>query len=174
MCWGDIIDKKVIGISLIIVIVLIGVVAIAGLGFDIGIGGGYKVTVTGSVSHDSNLAGGAWHCSCDGATYMDDPGLFSINPLGLIDTEAIVVEATIEYGDKIYESSQELPSIGTVLGGTESYNIDIRHVKPGLYLGTVNVYEVEKALFGLGWETDRSLKCSKTFEINVEKIINEW
>ena len=161
-------EKRTVGLIAILAIVIFAVIAIAGLGIDIGIGGGYKVVVSGEVSKDA-LYGG-YKCTVN-TDYLPDPGVLSMKPAWFWDSKDVVVAVEL-IGEKTYKSEVSIGSINLILGGSKSYNVEVRHVPVGDYVGIVTVYEIDKSIFGLGWETSRSVMTTKSFSLKIEEI--EW
>jgi len=160
-------DKIISGLGIIFLVIIVAVVAIAALGFDVGIGGGYEVTVNGNINRDSELLGGAWTCTYYDCDVKDDPGLFQLNPAWFWDTWSILVEVEITDGFNDYDSSEELGTINKVSGGNKDFHVSLRHVEPGIYSGYITVYELEKSLFGYGWETGRKEVAHNDFTVDV-------
>ena len=156
--------KAIIAIVLLLLVVAVAIIMIAGLGIDVGIGGGYKVTVSGTVHHGA-LGGDMWF---DYRTDVaPDPGIFSISPAWVVNTKCLDVVVEIGYLGQNYKGHHSIGGLNWVLGDSKPFSVELRHVKPGGYGGIISVYEVDKSLFGLGWETSRSIRLQESFIVEV-------
>lgn len=131
--------------------------------------GGYKVTVKGTVNYNPVTG---WQISTSSIDYEEDNSILSTLWYLPWDTKNIHVQGTL-WDAYTYESETWLDSV-LLLGGSQPYTLEFRHVKPGHYEGDLTVFEVELNKWGqpfFDWtvgELNRWERCSTTFEVDVE------
>jgi hypothetical protein len=136
-------NKAGIGLAaaLLLFVVIIAVVLAI---FFLPIGTGYKVATKGTGSYDV-LTG--WHVSFNTATSTEDTHIFATQPgLWFWDTGGIVIEVLVgEYSGEV-----NVGSVSSWVGGSQPWTVYLRHVEPGSYGGTINLYEIVGGFFGFG------------------------
>ena len=148
--------------ALLFVIVVAAVVAAI---FMLPIGTGYKVNVSGNASYSGLWPFWlGWSASVSDVTQTKDTFIFATQPgLWFWETGNIIV--SVHMGNYVAERTFSGTSTG---GGNVVWNVDIRHVEPGSYVGTVSIYELKDSIFGMGgW---RDLLCSTTVSYTVTEI----
>jgi hypothetical protein len=147
-----------------LVFIVIVVVVVAAV-FFLPLGQGYKVHLTGGASYTPLPA--SWYVSYSGMTQERDVYLLSTEGqpgLWIWDTGGIIIEVVA--GD--YKAEKSYPAVSSWLGGSlpDGWSVDLRHVEPGSYSGTVNLYEVVGSFFGIGGTKTFRTSTSISFTVN--------
>ena len=150
--------KIIVIFSLVILLLLVSLVLLLPLGT------GYKVTVSGVTSYSGTWPYYTWSVTFSNAVNEEDKYLLQASPLFQYPwlSKPLIVEVYLED----YRIEKKIGQVDVWQGGTEPWSVTLRHVEPGFYTGTINVYEVVGSFLGFGGE--KVLKTTGYFTHHVQ------